>query len=115
MKQKRHSVGDVLVCTPGGRLGTVAEPNKRTGKLIWRSKELTDEAVCSSQMRVEIDSLGQYVNLTGKGVVGVAADDGRLLWRSNIPAAWIMVATPIYSDGRVFVTTGYGRGCGLLR
>ena len=55
------------------------------------------------------------MNLTGKGVVGVAADDGRLLWRSNIPAAWIMVATPIYSDGRVFVTTGYGRGCGLLR
>ena len=79
--------GDVLVCTPGGPLGTVAALNKRTGELLWRSKGLTDEAVCSSQMRVEIDGLRQYVNLTGKGVVGVAADDGRVLWKSDIPAA----------------------------
>ena len=107
--------GDVLVCTPGGRLGTVAALNKRTGEVLWRSKELTDEAVCSSQIRFDIGGRRQYVNLTGKGVVGVAAEDGRLLWKSDIPEAWIMVATPICWNSNVFVTTAYGRGCGLLR
>ncbi len=107
--------GDVLVCTPGGQLGTVATFNKLTGEPLWRSKGLTDEAVSSSSIRVEINGLPQYVNLTSQGVVGVAVADGRLLWQSDIPAAWIMVAAPICSDDCVFVTTAYGRGCGLLR
>ena len=55
------------------------------------------------------------MNLRGKGVAGVAAKDGRLLWKSDIPTAHIMVATPIHGDGHVFVTARYGRGCGLLK
>ena len=36
-------------------------------------------------------------------------------WQSDIPAAWIMVATPIFAERSVFVTTPYGRGCGLVQ
>ena len=36
-------------------------------------------------------------------------------WQSDIPAAWIMVATPIFAERSVFVTTAYGRGCGLVQ
>lgn len=107
--------GDRVVCTPGGGDGTFAALDKRTGKLLWRSTGLKEEATSSSAIRIEVDGIAQYVALTGKGVAGVAASDGRLLWKSDIPAAWIMVATPIFADGCVFVTTAYGRGCGLLR
>ncbi len=107
--------GDVLVCCPGGKSGTVATLDKKTGKVLWRSKELSDEAVSSSTILVTAGGVRQYVNLTGKGVAGVAAKDGRLLWKSDIPAAHIMVATPVHADGHVFVTAGYGRGCGLLK
>ena len=31
-------------------------------------------------------------------------------WQSDIPAAWIMVATPIFVERSVFVTTAYDRG-----
>ncbi len=31
-------------------------------------------------------------------------------WQSDIPAAWIMVATPIFAERSVFVTTAHGRG-----
>jgi outer membrane protein assembly factor BamB len=107
--------GDTLVCSPGGRRGTVAALDKKTGQVIWRSKDLTDEAVSSSSILVEVAGVRQYVNLTGKGVAAVAARDGTLLWRSDIPEAWIMVATPIFSDSRIYVTSSYGRGCGLLK
>ena len=36
-------------------------------------------------------------------------------WQSDIPAAWIMVATPIFAERSVFVTTAYVRGCGLVQ
>ena len=107
--------GDRVICSPGGKEGTFAAFDKKTGKLLWRSKELTDEAVSSSTVLVIAGGVRQYVNLTGKGVAGVAAKDGRLLWKSDIPAAHIMVTTPVHADGHVFVTAGYGRGCGLLK
>lgn len=107
--------GDKLICTPGGKLGTFAALDKGTGKVLWRSKDLTADATSSSVIAVEVDGLRQYVGLTSKGVAGVAADDGRLLWQSDLPAAWIMVATPLFFEGSVYVTTAYGVGCGLIK
>ncbi len=107
--------GNVLICTPGGKLGTVAALDRKTGKVLWRSKGLTDEATSSSAILVTAGGVRQYVVLTGKGVAAVAAKDGKLLWKSDIPAAWIMVTMPIHHEGRVFVTAAYGRGCGLLK
>jgi len=107
--------GDRLICSPGGKNGTMAALDKSTGKVRWRSKGLTDEAVCASPMLVEVGGIRQYVNLTGKGVAGVAAEDGRLLWKNSLPAAWIMVATPICFEDRIYVTTAYGVGCGLIK
>jgi len=107
--------GDRLICSPGGMNGTMAALDKRSGKVIWRSKGLTDEAVCLSPILVEIDGIRQYVNLTEKGVAGVAADDGRLLWKNSLPAAWIMVATPVSFKDCIYVTAAYGVGCGLLK
>lgn len=107
--------GETLICTPGGKLGTVAALEKKSGKLLWRSKELTDEATSSSAIIVTINGVRQYVLLTGTGVAAVAAKDGKLLWKSDIPAAWIMVTMPIHRNGFVFVTSAYGRGCGLLK
>jgi outer membrane protein assembly factor BamB len=36
--------GDQVVCCPGGKEGTVAALDKKTGKVLWRSKELTDNS-----------------------------------------------------------------------
>ena len=36
--------GERVVVTPGGPKGALAALNKRTGDLIWRSREFTDEA-----------------------------------------------------------------------
>ena len=58
----------------------------------------------------------QYVYCATRGVVGVAADDGRLLWA--FPDWWIAIAnipSPVpLGDGRVLLTGGYNSGAVAL-
>jgi outer membrane protein assembly factor BamB len=72
--------GERLICIPGGPQGTLAALNKHTGEVLWRSTQLTDQAAYTSPMPAEIGGVRQYVVLTNRGLSGVAADDGRLLW-----------------------------------
>jgi outer membrane protein assembly factor BamB len=53
--------------------------------------------------------------MTGESVAGVAADDGRLLWRCPRRSSTAPVPTPIVADDCVYVTSGYRAGCLLLR
>lgn len=103
--------GPNLICTPGGAGGTLIALNKKTGELVWRSKEVKDSAAYSSVLPVEFGSVRQYIQLTGQSVFGVAADDGRLLWQAPFPGKTAVIATPVFKDGTVFVTSGYGVGC----
>ena len=49
-------------------------------------------------------------------MVGIAAKDGKLLWRYDNPANHTAnIATPIYRDHYVFAASGYGTGGGLAR
>ena len=90
--------------------------NKKTGELIWQSKEFTDSIHYSSPIVVEIGGVRQYVQLTDASVAGVAAADGRLLWRAARPRLdGRSIPTPIYTDGAVYVSSGYGAGCNLFK
>jgi outer membrane protein assembly factor BamB len=112
--------GDQVVCCPGGKDGTLAELDKKTGKVMWRSKELTDKATYSSLVTAEIGGVRQYVQLTHKGsdggIVGVSAKDGKLLWYYPRPGyQTAVVPTPIVHGDLVYATAGYGAGCDLLQ
>ena len=50
-----------------------------------------------------------------KNVAGVAADSGKLLWKSSFPGSTAVVPTPIYHDSHVYVSSGYGAGCKLVQ
>ena len=103
--------GPNVICTPGGAAGTLVALNKLTGELVWQSKEIQDPAAYSSLLPVEFGSVRQYIQLTGRSVFGVAAADGRLLWRGDFPGKTAVITTPVFKDGIVFVTSGYGVGC----
>jgi outer membrane protein assembly factor BamB len=57
------------------------------------------------------------VQLTAKALVGVAASDGKFLWRYDRAANShaINCSTPIYHDGMVFAASACGAGGGLVR
>jgi outer membrane protein assembly factor BamB len=107
--------GDKLVCTPGGARGTVVALNKSTGEEIWQCKELRDSAAYSSLVAVEIAGVRQFLQLTDASVAGIAAADGRLLWRAPRRGSTAVVPTPIFYDNQVYVTSGYGVGCNLFK
>ncbi len=107
--------GDQVVCTPGGRGGAIVALDKTNGRETWRSKGLTDGAQYSSLVPIEHGGRRQYVQLFMKTLAGVSADDGELLWRSGWGGSTAVIPTPIYRDGHVYITSGYGVGCKLVK
>ncbi len=107
--------GDQVVVTPGGPNGALVALNRQTGALVWQSREFTDAAHYSSLIVVEIDGVRQYIQLTADHVVGIAAADGKLLWRAVRKGKTAVIPTPVYSDGQVYVSSGYSAGCNLFK
>jgi outer membrane protein assembly factor BamB len=110
--------GAKLICTPGGEDATLAALDKLTGKTIWKSQVPgSPKAAYASVIAIDFDGQLQYVQLTQKALVGVAAADGKFLWRYDRAANshGINCSTPIYQDGKVFAASAYGAGGGLVR
>jgi outer membrane protein assembly factor BamB len=107
--------GATVVCMPGGEQGAVQAFDKATGKEVWRSKEFPHQPGYSSLMPGEFGGVRQYVVMDFAGVAGIAAADGRLLWQFPRPVENSAVPTPLFADGHVYVTSGSGDGCHLIR
>jgi outer membrane protein assembly factor BamB len=113
--------GDMLICCPGGPQGTMMALDKKTAKLIWRTKELPDQATNSSVVVANIGGVRQYVQTTykgatGGGVAGVDAATGKLLWYAPLRKYYItaICPTPIVKGDVVYVTAGENAGCNLF-
>jgi outer membrane protein assembly factor BamB len=114
--------GDHLVCTPGGSKAIIAALDKKTGRTIWTSpmpdvgRAGKDGAGYSSIVVSEAGGVRQYVQLTGRGVISVAAEDGKPLWSYNrIANGTANIPTPIVKDDYVFCSSGYNTGAALLK
>jgi len=114
--------GDKLVCTPGGPRALIVALNKRTGKGIWAtplsggSSKGKDGAGYSSIVISEAGGVKQYVQLVGRGVVGVSATSGKLLWGYNkIANTTANIPTPICRGQYVFCSSGYEGGTAMLK
>jgi outer membrane protein assembly factor BamB len=114
--------GDRVIVTPGAPDAMLVALEKDTGKEIWRSviPELgeagTDGAGYSSVVVSEGGGVRQYVQLVGRGVIGVDVDTGKFLWGYNRVANDVAnISTPIIHGDYVFASTGYGTGSALLR
>lgn len=114
--------GDRVICTPGTPEAALVALDKHTGETLWRTSlgdlgdKGADGAGYSSAVIAEIAGVRQYVQLLGRGVVGVEAETGRLLWSYNTIANTVAnVTSPIVRGDYVFVTTAYNTGAALLQ
>ena len=107
--------GNQVLVTPGGKNGAVVALDKKTGALLWQSKEFTDGAQYSSLIAADIYGVHQYIQLTAASVAGVEANTGKLLWRAERKGSTAVITTPIYAHNQVFVTSGYGVGCNAFK
>ena len=107
--------GDHVIVTPGGRGAGVVALDKMSGKTVWVSKELSDGAGYSSPIVADVGGVRTIMTFTAEAGVGVRASDGKLMWRnSSASNGTANIATPVYSDGKVFFTSSYGAGGALL-
>jgi len=116
--------GDRLIVTPGSQDAMMAALDKRTGNVIWRAAMPAnvgsagkDGAGYSSIVVSSGAGVKQYVTLVGRGVIGVDARSGKLLWGYNrIANGTANVPTPIVTGDYVLCSSGYGDGgAALLR
>jgi outer membrane protein assembly factor BamB/precorrin-6B methylase 2 len=109
--------GDRLICVPGGTDATVVALNKVTGDLIWKTIVPGGEAAGYAATVVsDGGGIRQYVTYLQKGLAGIAAEDGRVLWRyEKLSARTANSVTPIVRDDLILAYNGYGSGGTLLK
>jgi len=106
--------GPWAVCTPGGSQATLVALDKKTGKVVWGSG-VGDGAHYSSIVKAEIGGVKQYVQFTASALVGLAAKDGKPLWRYEAPAnGTANASTPLVAGDKAFASSGYGTGGGAV-
>lgn len=108
-------VDDKVIVLPGGTSGkSVVAYNKNTGAPVW--KVLNDTQAYVSPMLVELGGRRQIMVVSSSRVVGLAPENGALLWSYD----WdtnngINVSQPIVVDrNRFFISSGYGKGAALV-
>ncbi len=113
--------GDRLIVTPGASAAALVALDKETGKEVWRSAVPDlgpagkDGAGYASVVISNGVGVKQYVQLLGRGLVGVRASDGKFLWGYNRVANDVAnISTPIVRANWVFASTGYQTGAALL-
>jgi outer membrane protein assembly factor BamB len=114
--------GNHVICTPGGDNAMMVALNKMNGQTVWTctvpklGDKGADGAAYSSAVVAEIDGVRQYIQLVGRGVIGVDAKSGRFLWGYNRVANNVAnIPTPVVRGPYVFATTAYSTGAALLK
>ncbi len=111
--------GDKLICTPGSAQAAVVALDKTNGNVLWKTAApVSDETRgnYTAMVVAEVDGLRQYVTYLPNLLVGVAADDGRLLWTTDKIARGVSNSlTPLVQGDRVFCTSNNGNEVVLLK
>jgi outer membrane protein assembly factor BamB len=106
--------GDRVIVMPGGRGASLVSLDKRTGDLQWKTGD--DHAGYSSAILADVNGTKEVIALSGQSAFGVQESTGELLWHYNrISNNVANIATPIYQDGTVFLSSAYDTGCALLK
>lgn len=98
--------GDHVICSPGGPEVSMVALDKRTGEVVWTTPSTDDLSGYSSATLFEHEGLRIITTLTSKAIIGVNADNGKLLWRVEHESYTDQnTCMPIFHDGHLFITT----------
>jgi outer membrane protein assembly factor BamB len=102
--------GDVVFVTVGGTGAGMAAFNRKTGELVWKSEPSLAASYCPPLV-LDFGGVRQVITGTGVELVGVKADNGKILWRFPTTNQWkVHATTPVFQGGGLYLTSGYGAG-----
>ena len=106
-------IGDKVLVNAGGPNASIVALKKSDGSVIWKSQ--SDEAGYSSAIPLNVNGSTQVVFFTGARALGLDLKDGKLLWDYARPSNDVAnVATPIARANRIFISSDYGTGGGVV-
>lgn len=89
-----------------------------TGKVLWKTPNPRKGLMTHSSITpTDFNGRRMYIYCAHNGVVGVAADNGQILWEFpdwTIKMANIPAPVPV-GDGRIFLSGGYGAGSMMIQ
>jgi len=102
--------GDRVICLPGGPKVSVVALDKKTGQPAWTAPSADgDLAGYATASVAQCQGLRMILTMTNRAFIAVSADSGDLLFRFPHKTEYdVNATTPIFHDGQVFITSGYG-------
>lgn len=105
---------DLVFYTPCGNKTAMVAFNKMTGETVWESKSINDKPGYISPLLINRNGREQIVTVTENNAIGVDPSNGNIDWQfdygSYAAGQWkanINTNTPLYHDGKIFLTNGY--------
>ena len=104
----------IIVMAGGGGGKSIVAYNKTNGARVWSA--LDDGSSYTAPMLATLNGKRQILAVTATRVVGLAPENGALLWESSWSNSLkINVAQPLIVDAtHVFMSAGYGKGAALI-
>ena len=97
----------------GGKGQSLLAFDKETGELLWKGQ--SDEMTHVTPIAATIHGAHQIIYFTQSGLVAVAPNNGKLIWRQDFPHATSTAASPVVYKDIVYCSAGYGVGAGAYR
>ena len=115
-------VDNKVIVTPGGDIAAMAAFNVENGNVVWETASLNEGGQYVNPLLVETNGKKIIVTHTPTYLIGVNANDGKLLWKFNMLSLNLeqgrgrnFIHTPIYKDGYIFAANGYGQTGGKVK
>lgn len=107
--------GKNVICTPGGKGASVVALDKMTGKTVWTSKQWSEASAYCSPILIKRGKQRLIVTMTANHIVGLEAGTGKVVWKQPHETRYhINPISPVYQDGFIYATSGYGTGGQML-
>lgn len=108
-------VDDKVICTPGAEEASVVALDKNTGKLIWQTTSLSEQANYCSPILINRGGNKIITTQLAESFVGINAENGNVIWKIEYESYQddptdINIISPLYHDGNLYVTSGYNDG-----
>jgi outer membrane protein assembly factor BamB len=108
--------GNILYCSPGGRDATIIAVDRTTGKLIWKSRGKVEKSAYCSPLLIQLPSRKLLVTRMDGSIQGFDATTGKFLWSFDFNMEpYVHPNVPVYIDGYLYCTSGYGLGGVMLK
>jgi outer membrane protein assembly factor BamB len=107
--------GKKVICTPGGEDATVVAIDKMTGETIWTSKGLSEASAYCCPVIFDMGANRVLITMVEKSIVALDPETGKVHWQIPHETSHdISAVIPVYHDGKLYVTNGYGKGGMML-